>query len=96
MPQPNITFTETVRPRTGEQLRGIWLKKTGQALARMKLIENPGSVYLFEGLEKGLSYPPRTVQKIYDNACKKARIQRRGGIYKNHSDLHSCESGRNI
>ncbi len=43
--------------------------------------ENPGLNYLFEGVKKNKPYPPRTVQKIYDNACKKAKIKRRGGIH---------------
>jgi hypothetical protein len=50
------------------------------------LAANKGLVYLFEGSEKRQPYPPRTIQKIYDNACKKSKIQRRGGI---HSLRHS-------
>jgi site-specific recombinase XerD len=48
---------------------------------RKHLADNPGLKYLFEGSEKGHPYPPRTVQKIYDNTCKKAKIQRKGGIH---------------
>lgn len=47
---------------------------------------NSGLTYLFEGHSKGAPYPKRTIQKIYDNACKKSNIQRRGGI---HSLRHS-------
>jgi integrase/recombinase XerD len=50
------------------------------------LTANPGLAYLFEGSEKGQPYPSRTVQKIYDNACKKAGVHRLGGI---HSLRHS-------
>lgn len=30
---------------------------------------------------KGHPYPRRTIEMIYDNACAKAEIQRRGGIH---------------
>lgn len=53
---------------------------------RRYLARNSDLVYFFEGSEKGRPYPSRTVEKIYDNACKKAGIQRRGGI---HSLRHS-------
>ena len=42
--------------------------------------------YLFEGRQKGKPYPPRTIQKIYENACRKSAINRKGGI---HSLRHS-------
>ena len=48
---------------------------------RQYLTRNPGLEFFFEGLEKGQSYPSRTIQSIYYNACKKAGIQRRGGIH---------------
>jgi site-specific recombinase XerD len=53
---------------------------------RQYLAAYPGLSYLFEGSEKGQPYPSRTVQKIYDNACAKAKVQRCGGI---HSLRHS-------
>jgi site-specific recombinase XerD len=48
---------------------------------RQFLAVNPGLQYLFEGSKKGEPYPPRTVQKIYDDACEKAKIHRKGGIH---------------
>ena len=48
---------------------------------RKHLAANPSLKYIFEGSEKGQHYPPRTIQKIYDNTCKKAKIQRKGGIH---------------
>jgi site-specific recombinase XerD len=65
---------------------------------RKHLEDNPGLKFLFEGSEKGQPYPPRTVQKIYDNACKKAKIQRRGGIHTlRHSfATHLLEQGVNL
>jgi integrase/recombinase XerD len=50
------------------------------------LTANPGLVFLFEGAKKGRPYPRRTIEKIYDNACFKSGIQRKGGI---HSLRHS-------
>jgi Site-specific recombinase XerD len=93
MPQPNITFTETARPRTTEEWRGIWLKKTGQALAGMKLKTSTADGFIdivnrFPSLHS--CHPgnisARAHRQIYDNACKKSKIQRRGGI---HSLRHS-------
>jgi integrase/recombinase XerD len=57
---------------------------------RKHLTSNPGLVYLFEGRKKGHPYPRRTLQKIYDNACAKAGIQRKGGI---HSLRHTLRPG---
>ena len=38
-------------------------------------------VYLFEGQSPGSPYPKRTIEKIYDNACRAAGIDRKGGIH---------------
>jgi integrase/recombinase XerD len=48
---------------------------------RRYLKSNPNLHYLFEGSSKGRPYPRRTIEKIYDNACKKAGVQRKGGIH---------------
>jgi site-specific recombinase XerD len=53
---------------------------------RQHLSQHAGQVYCFEGREKGLPYPLRTIQKIYDNTVVKSGIQRQGGI---HSLRHS-------
>jgi site-specific recombinase XerD len=37
--------------------------------------------YIFEGRTPGSPYPKRTIEKIYDNACKAAGIARKGGIH---------------
>lgn len=50
------------------------------------LDKHPDQIYLFEGAQKGRPYPRRTIEKIYENACKKAGIEKRGGI---HSLRHS-------
>jgi hypothetical protein len=46
-----------------------------------------GQVYCCEGLEKGLPYPLRTIQKIYDTAVEKSGIQRQGGIHSLDKEL---------
>jgi len=48
---------------------------------RAHLAERRGAAYVFGGAKKDHPYPRRTVQKIYDNACKKAKTARKGGIH---------------
>jgi len=70
----------------GSKERDVPLDQCLAEPVQQHLAANPGLKYLFEGSEKGKPYPPRTVQKIYDHACEKAKIQRKGGI---HSLRHS-------
>jgi len=50
------------------------------------LSHQPDSRYVFEGQNPGNPYPRRTIEKIYENACRTAGIARKGGI---HSLRHS-------
>ena len=52
----------------------------GHALKRY-LAGKPDCRYVFEGQSKGSPYPKRTIEKIYENACRSAGIQRKGGIH---------------
>ena len=70
----------------GSKERDVPLDQCFHVPLKKHLAANQGLVYLFEGSEKRQPYPPRTIQKIYDNACEKSKIQRRGGI---HSLRHS-------
>jgi site-specific recombinase XerD len=70
----------------GSKERDVPLDQCFHVPLKTHLAANKGLVYLFEGSEKRQPYPPRTIQKIYDNACEKSKIQRRGGI---HSLRHS-------
>jgi hypothetical protein len=58
----------------------FWIKKTPSE----KDTENIRNYQLH--LKEEEKRAPRTIQKIYDNACEKSKIQRRGGI---HSLRHS-------
>lgn len=70
----------------GSKQRDIPIDETFSPYLREHLADNPGLVYVFEGARKGKPYSRRTVQKIYENACNKAKIIRKGGI---HSLRHS-------
>jgi site-specific recombinase XerD len=70
----------------GSKERDVPLDQCFHVPLKAHLAANKGLAYLFEGSEKSQPYPPRTIQKIYDNACEKSKIQRRGGI---HSLRHS-------
>jgi len=70
----------------GAKERDLTIDPSIAPILRDYLDQHPGQVYLFEGARKGLPYPRRTIEKIYDNACAKAGIERRGGI---HSLRHS-------
>lgn len=75
-------FREVIRIHgKGSKERDLPLDQCLQTPLKSHLAANQRLVYLFEGSEKGQSYPPRTIQKIYDNACEKSKIHRRGGIH---------------
>ena len=57
----------------------------GDAL-RSHLAGRSGARYVFEGQTPGMPYPKRTIEKIYENACRAAGVVRKGGI---HSLRHS-------
>lgn len=53
-----------------------------RALREMPLSVTPNvQNVLFEGQTPGAPYPKRTIEKIYDNACRNAGITRKGGIH---------------
>jgi len=70
----------------GSKERDLPIDETISPIIQEYLDSNPKLIYLFEGRRKGHPYPKRTIEKIYDNACHKAKIQKRGGI---HSLRHS-------
>jgi site-specific recombinase XerD len=45
------------------------------------LAGHPDCRYVFEGQTQKSPYPKRTIEKIYENACRSAGIQRKGGIH---------------
>jgi site-specific recombinase XerD len=56
---------------------------------------NPRATYLFEGTRQGRPYSRRTIQKIYENACEKAKIRRKKGIhtFRHSFATHMLEQG---
>ena len=70
----------------GSKQRDIPIDESFGPLLFAYLAENKDLIYLFEGMTTGKPYSRRTIQKIYENACKKAEINRKGGI---HSLRHS-------
>jgi integrase/recombinase XerD len=52
----------------------------GRAL-KQHLDGRHGCRFVFEGRNGGTPYPKRTIEKIYENACRSAGIQRKGGIH---------------
>jgi site-specific recombinase XerD len=55
-------------------------------LRQWMLSPHCGSIFLFETQTPGKQVSKRTIQKVYENACAKAGVDRRGGI---HSLRHS-------
>jgi site-specific recombinase XerD len=70
----------------GSKERQVMLDPTIAAALRQHLDENPTLSYIFEGRTPGEPYSRRTIEMIYENACLKAKVARRGGI---HSLRHS-------
>ena len=77
----------TIRIRgKGSKERELPIDDCFKTLLHDYLSANPNQTFLFEGMKKDRSYSRRTVQKIYDDACRKAGIIKKGGI---HSFRHS-------
>jgi len=65
----------------GNKQRQVMLDPTIASELKNYLEFHNNNTYIFEGAKKGKPYSRRTIQKIYENACKKARIKRKGGIH---------------
>jgi site-specific recombinase XerD len=65
----------------GSKDRQVMLDPCIAGFLEQYLSQRPNLVYLFEGQTKGSPYPKRTIEKIYDNACRAAGIARKGGIH---------------
>ena len=60
----------------------------------IRSVEN--SEYVFNA--NGTNHPldPRSVQKVFEHACEKAGVQRRGGIHRHSYATHLVEKGTNL
>jgi len=65
----------------GAKDRQVMLDPCIAGFLKIYLSKRPNLVYLFEGQTAGSPYPKRTIEKIYDNACRAAGIARKGGIH---------------
>ncbi|MFP4682011.1 MAG: tyrosine-type recombinase/integrase [Chitinispirillaceae bacterium] len=75
-----------VRKAKGKKDRMVMLDETLVPHVEAWLSGGCGKGYLFEGYRAGKHLSKRSVEKIYDNACRKEGIDSQGGI---HSLRHS-------
>ncbi|MFP4013386.1 MAG: tyrosine-type recombinase/integrase [Chitinispirillaceae bacterium] len=75
-----------VRKAKGKKDRMVMLDETLVPHVEAWLKRGCGKRFLFEGYKAGEHLSKRTVEKIYDNACRKREIDSQGGI---HSLRHS-------
>ena len=69
-----------IRQAKGKKDRRVMLSDALRQTIK-KVLLRKDQVFLFEGQTKGERYSRRTVEKIYEIACKKAGIPRKGGIH---------------
>lgn len=65
----------------GSKDRQVMLDNSLAEMIKKHLASFPNLVYIFEGLTAGHPYPGRTIERIYENACRKAGVARKGGVH---------------
>jgi integrase/recombinase XerD len=65
----------------GAKDRQVMLDPMLAQAVKEHLAGNPARRYVFEGQTPGMPYPKRTIEKIYENACRAAGMARKGGIH---------------
>jgi len=70
-----------VRQGKGRKDRGLMLPHSMRKMLRAYLTEHPSNVYLFETDANHKPYTSRTAEKIFENACIKSGVPKKGGIH---------------
>jgi integrase/recombinase XerD len=82
----------------GKKDRVVMLDETLKLHVLHFLKNGAGRIWLFEGNESGRTLSTRTIELIYEHACQKARVPRKGGIHTlRHSfATHLLEQGTDL
>lgn len=82
----------------GSKERVVPLDQSIAEVLKMYKSDWKESRYLFEGQKPGKPYSKRSIQKIFENACKSSGIQRKGGIHglRHSFATHLHEQGYDI
>jgi integrase/recombinase XerD len=70
-----------IRKGKGQKDRRVMLSGSIKKALAEYLSRNPENIYIFEGVAKGRPCTSRTAEKIYEHACAKAKISKKGGIH---------------
>ncbi len=73
--------TLTVCQGKGKKDRILMLGTVLEREIREYLAARPKSTYLFEGARSGHPYSVRTIEKIFDIACSRSGVEKKGGIH---------------
>lgn len=76
----------TIRHAKGNKERVVMLEKKLTTTLKTYLKNGAGRIWLFEGQTPGEKIAKRTISLIFDHACQKAGVEKKGGI---HSLRHS-------
>jgi integrase/recombinase XerD len=97
----NIDFESNIiriQAGKGNKDRIVMLDETIKPVLSGYCSKNKAEKWLFTSSHTGLRLTIRSIQKVYENACEKAGVHRRGGIHSlRHSfATHLLESGTDI
>jgi hypothetical protein len=97
MPQTCLDPSPPVDMFSPKHWHALWLEKTREACERQKIKESTaagfgdfvarflkngaGKNWIFEGQEPGIPIAARTIDLIFDHACQKAKVPKKGEIH---------------